>query len=157
MARKNKNIDQEKDRKEEIVMQQTGVEKPSPESGRQSEEDEDEEEVNDAEVEMSFWGHLEALRWVLIKVAVVLVILIVAAFIAMPYVFDSFILGPTTSDFFLYRFFAHFGGKIPFLPDFGDQDFSVSIININVASQFMTHISTSFWLALVLVFPFLIY
>ena len=93
----------------------------------------------------------------LIRVAVVLVILVIAAFIAMPYVFDTFILGPTTSNFFLYRFFAHFGGKIPFLPDFGDQDFSVSIININVASQFMTHISTSFWLALVLVFPYLIY
>ena len=120
-------------------------------------DDDDEEEVNEAEVEMSFWGHLEALRWVLVRVAVVLAVLVVAAFIAMPYVFDSFILGPTTSDFFLYRFFASLGAKIPFLPDFGDQDFSVSIININVASQFMTHMSTSFWLALVLVFPYLIY
>ena len=120
-------------------------------------DDDDEEEVNEAEVEMSFWGHLEALRWVLVRVAVVLAVLVVAAFIAMPYVFDSFILGPTTSDFFLYRFFASLGTRIPFLPDFGDQDFSVSIININVASQFMTHISTSFWLALVLVFPYLIY
>lgn len=122
-----------------------------------TDEEDDEEEVNEAEVEMSFWGHLEALRWVLIKVAVVLVVLVIATFVAMPYIFDKFILGPTTSNFFLYRFFASFGSKIPFLPDFGNQDFSVDIININVASQFMTHISASFWLALVLVFPYLIY
>ena len=29
------------------------------------------------------------------------------------------------------------------------------LININVASQFLTHISTSFWFALVLIFPYL--
>ena len=159
MTRKEKNIDPEKEKKgEEVAPRQGALEKSSPENGKQEKnEGEEDEEVNEAEVEMSFWGHLEALRWVLIRVAVVLVIFIIAAFIAMPYVFDSFILGPTTSNFFLYKFFAHMGGRIPFLPDFGDQDFSVSIININVASQFMTHISTSFWLALVLVFPYLIY
>ena len=109
------------------------------------------------ENEMSFWGHLEVLRWALIRVAVALVVLVVATFVAMPYIFDKFILGPTSSDFFLYRMFASVGGRLPFLPDFGDSTFSVDIININVASQFMTHVSTSFWLALVLVFPYLIY
>ena len=159
MTRKEKNIDPEKEKKgEEVAPRQGALEKSSPENGKQEKnEGEEDEEVNEAEVEMSFWGHLEALRWVLIRVAVVLVIFIIAAFIAMPYVFDSFILGPTTSNFFLYKFFAHMGGRIPFLPDFGDQDFSVSIININVASQFMTHITTSFWFSLVLIFPYLIY
>ena len=33
----------------------------------------------------------------------------------------------------------------------------MEIININVASQFLTHISTSFWFALVLMFPYLIF
>ena len=158
MARKEKNIGEDREKAEELAQRQVSVAEPASRAGsHDGKEPEDDEEVNEAEVEMSFWGHLEALRWVLIRVAVVLVILVIAAFIAMPHVFDTFILGPTTSNFFLYRFFAHFGGKIPFLPDFGDQDFSVSIININVASQFMTHISTSFWLALVLVFPYLIY
>ena len=107
--------------------------------------------------EMSFWNHLEDLRWTIFRMAVALAVCVVAAFAVMPWVFDNFILAPTTSDFFLYRFFAGLGGKIPFLPDFGDGDFSVSIININVASQFLTHISTSFWLALVLAFPYMIY
>ena len=42
------------------------------------------------------------------------------------------------------------------MPDFA-ADFHVDIININVASQFLTHISTSFWFALVLVFPYMMY
>ncbi len=105
---------------------------------------------------LSFWEHLEELRWVLFRVAVAVFVALVGVFAIMPRIFDKFILGPTTSDFFLYKLFSA-GGKIPFLPDFSDATFAVDIININVASQFMTHISTSFWLALVLVFPYFIY
>ena len=47
------------------------------------------------------------------------------------------------------------GGGNPLLPDFSNDHFSVELININVASQFLTHISTSFWFALVLIFPYL--
>ena len=43
----------------------------------------------------------------------------------------------------------------PLLPAFSNDHFSVELININVASQFLTHISTSFWFALVLIFPYL--
>ncbi len=105
---------------------------------------------------LTFWDHLEELRWVIFRVAAALAVALVGVFIAIPGIFDTFILGPTTSDFFLYRLFSP-AGKIPFLPDFSDATFAVDIININVASQFMTHISTSFWLALVLVFPYFIY
>ncbi|MCX4333813.1 MAG: twin-arginine translocase subunit TatC [Bacteroidales bacterium] len=115
------------------------------------------EEIMSQESEMSFWGHLEELRWSLFRMLIALVIGVIISFISMPYIFDRFILGPTTSDFFLYRLFAALGGNVPFMPDFGGNTFSVDIININVASQFLTHISTSFWIALVLAFPYLIY
>lgn len=106
--------------------------------------------------QMTFWDHLEELRWTLIRVIIALVILICALFVTMPRIFDPFILGATSSDFFLYKIFAHLG-ELPFLPDFADDNFSVDIININVASQFMTHITTSCYLSLVLVFPYLVY
>lgn len=105
----------------------------------------------------SFWEHLDDLRHVLFRVVVALAVCVAVCFFAMPYIFDEFVLGPTTSDFFLYRWVGSLGARIPLLPDFGDQSFAVDIININVASQFMTHISTSFWFALVMVFPYLIY
>lgn len=110
--------------------------------------------------EMTFWDHLEALRWVLLRVVIALVICLVVCFILLPHVFDNFILGPTRGDFFLYRWLGFLGsGKHAagsLMPDFGG-DFHVDIININVATQFLTHISTSFWFALVLVFPYLMY
>lgn len=106
--------------------------------------------------EMSFWDHLDVLRSSLFHIAGVLVVAFVGCFIAMPYIFDQVILGPTSSDFFLYKFFASLG-RLPFTPDFADSAFHVNIININVASQFMTHMSTSFWTAALLTFPYMIY
>ena len=109
------------------------------------------------EKEMSFWGHLEELRRTLFRVVAVLLVFMIACFCVMPDLFDSFVLGPTTSDFFLYRWLSNLGGTGMFLPDFSNDDFAVEIININVASQFLTHISTSFWFALVLMFPYLVF
>ena len=43
------------------------------------------------------------------------------------------------------------------MPDFCNDSYHVDIININVASQFLTHITTSFWFAFVLSFPYLIF
>lgn len=107
--------------------------------------------------EMTFWEHLESLRWSLMRVAVVLLVFMIACFCVMPYVFDSFILGPTTGDFPLYKWLSGLSRLGSFFPDFGNDSYHVDIININVASQFLTHISTSFWFALLLMFPYLIF
>lgn len=106
---------------------------------------------------MSFWDHLEELRWSLFRVIIALVVFMMASFIVMPHIFDSIILGPTTSDFFVYRWLSSLKGLGGMMPDFGNDTFHVDIININVASQFTTHIKTAFWLALVAAFPYLIY
>lgn len=104
---------------------------------------------------MTFWSHLEALRWVLMRVVLVYLVLAIACFCVMPYLFNNVILAPTTSDFILYRWLNGLGGDGTFFPDFSS-DFSVDIINVKLASQFTTHISTSFCLAFLLIFPYLI-
>lgn len=105
---------------------------------------------------MTFWEHLEVLRWSIFRIAIAAVMAMVVIFIFMPSMFTGFVLGPTTSEFFLYKWLGSLG-QLPFLPDFAAGDFKVDIISINVASQFMTHISTSFWFALVAIFPYIIY
>lgn len=105
---------------------------------------------------MSFWSHLEALRWVLVRIVVVYLVLVAICFAAMPHIFNSVILGPTSSDFILYQWFNGLSGDGTFFPDFS-KEFKVNIINVKLASQFMTHISTSFCLAFMLLFPYLIY
>lgn len=116
-----------------------------------TEQIEEEEEVQEGA--MSFWDHLEVLRWALFRSACVLAVIMVGTFIAMPYIFDRFILAPTSNDFFTYRLINAIGGDFVKL----SQDFDVQIININVASQFMTHISTSISLAAVIAFPYFIW
>ena len=102
---------------------------------------------------MSFWDHLEVLRWALFRSACVLAVIMVGTFIAMPYIFDRFILAATTNDFFVYRWLNKLGhGMVELSPDF-----DVQIINISVASQFMTHIQTSISLAAVAAFPYFIW
>ena len=107
--------------------------------------------------EMSFWDHIDALRSVLIRVMVALVLATVGLFCAMPYIFDSIILAPCHGDFPLYVLFERMTSSVKWLPQFSTQGFQVELINIKLASQFFIHMSTSFWLALVLMFPFVLY
>ena len=111
------------------------------------------EEEEAQEGAMSFWDHLEVLRWAVFRSACVLMVIMIGTFIAMPYIFDRFILAPTNNDFFTYRWLNAIGRGIVKL----SPDFDVQIINISVASQFMTHISTSISLAAVIAFPYFIW
>lgn len=106
---------------------------------------------------MSFWDHLDALRSVLVKIVVVLVVLACVAFAFMPTIFDSVILAPCHGDFALYRLFEHVTAGIPGLPQFSTEGYEVKLINIQLASQFFIHMTTSFWLAMVIGFPIVIY
>ncbi|MDR0233090.1 MAG: twin-arginine translocase subunit TatC [Dysgonamonadaceae bacterium] len=106
---------------------------------------------------LSFWEHLEDLRWTILRAAIALVIFTIAGLIFMPYFFDSIVLAPCYSDFFLYRWLCKISSHTSILPDFCNQDFQVHIINIRLASQLLIHLSASFWLALVLTFPYLVF
>lgn len=107
--------------------------------------------------EMSFWDHLEDFRWTLLRSIIALFIFTIASFIVMPYIYDSIIMAPTRPDFFLYRYLCIITAPLPFIPDFCNEAFYVKVININLASQFFRHMSTSFWLALILTFPYLVF
>lgn len=107
--------------------------------------------------EMSFWDHIDALRAVLIRIVVALVVVTIALFCAMPAIFDNVILAPCHGDFALYRLFENITSSVSWLPQFTTDGFEVQLINIKLASQFFIHMSTSFWLALVLMFPFVLY
>lgn len=107
--------------------------------------------------EMSFWDHIDALRSVLIRILVVLVVVAIGLFCVMPYLFDNVILAPCRGDFVLYRLFERITTSVPWLPQFSTEGFHVELINIKLASQFFIHMSSSFWLALVLTFPVVLY
>ena len=102
---------------------------------------------------MSFWDHLEVLRWALFRTACVMFVAFGLWFWAMPHIFDSFVMGATSSDFFVYRWLETLShGLITF-----KKDFHVDIINIEVTGPFMIHIKTSFYMALVVTFPYIVF
>ncbi len=111
----------------------------------------------DASGEMPFWDHIDALRSVLVKAALLVVVLAVVLFAVMPDLFDRVILAPCNGDFVLYRLFDRLSAFAGWFPGLSGGDFHVQVVNINLASQFFIHVSSSFWCALVLGVPALMY
>ena len=107
--------------------------------------------------EMSFWDHLEELRWVLFRVVIALFVFAIAAFVFMPWIFDTVILGPAKSDFFLYEYMCKLSQMAPFFPDFCGQSLTLDMINIDLTAQFFRHISTSFWVAVIFICPYILF
>lgn len=107
--------------------------------------------------EKTFWGHLDDLRKVLFKMAATLAVFMAVFFVYMPEIFDKVVLAPCHGDFVLYRLFERITAAVPQLAQFSAGGFDVELINIRLASQFFTHISTSFWLSLICAFPLLLY
>lgn len=120
----------------------------------QAEQQGDEPEPLD---EMTFWDHLEALRWMLVRVFSALGIFIIGGFAFIPWIFEHVIMAPIDNQFFLYRWLAKMSETVAIMPDDLTRPFHVSIINIRLSSQFFLHMSLSFWLALLITFPYLVY
>ena len=103
---------------------------------------------------MTFWEHLDELRKVLFRSALVIVALMAGIFMAKDFVFNTVVFAPINSDFALYRFIDKVLVLMgmPTLPEF-----KLSLINIDLSAQFFIHISTTFYFALVLAVPFIVY
>lgn len=93
--------------------------------------------------EMTFWDHLEELRGSLFRMLAVFGVAVVVLFFFKDFLFDGVILAPSKSDFFLYRLLG--------------ADFSLTLVNIEVAAQFMIHMKITFICALIVTFPYLVY
>lgn len=98
------------------------------------------EKVRD-EKDMSFWEHLEVFRGVILRSVAVLLALFVILFFFKEFIFDSVVLAPTKSDFWLYNLLGI--------------DFSLNLINIEVTAQFFIHMRVTFIAAVIVCFPYL--
>jgi len=106
--------------------------------------------------EMTFWEHLDELRKVLFRSAVVFIILMTVIFLNKKLVFDTIIFAPINSDFILYKWFGELSVWLK-IPSIAPLPFSMDLINIELSSQFFTHVSVSMTLALILSVPFILY
>ena len=102
----------------------------------------------------SFWTHIEALRWVLLRCVVVVFGIAIAAFFFKDFVFDQLILAPCQNDFVTYSMLCRLGEMLS-MPSLCPEIQNITIININLAAQLFTHLSISFYIGLIIGFPYL--
>lgn len=93
--------------------------------------------------EMTFWDHVEELRGSLFRMIAVYVSAVVVLFFFKEFLFDKVILAPSSPDYFLYRLL--------------NADFSMTLVNIEVAAQFLIHMKITFICALIVTFPYLVF
>ncbi len=103
---------------------------------------------------MSFLDHLEELRWHIIRSLIAIVIFTIAAFVAKSLVIDTVILGPSRTDFWTYRKLCELADLIN-TPALCIDELTFELVSRKLSSQFMTHITVSFVVGLIIGFPYL--
>ena len=107
------------------------------------------------EGEMSFFDHLEALRWHLIRSALAIVVFTILAFSFYSWIYDNIIMAPSKSDFWTFRMMCDLGKILH--RDMCPGKININLINTEMAGQFTLQIDTSLMIGLVLGIPYLLY
>ena len=105
--------------------------------------------------ELTFWEHLDVLRWALARIVGLWFVLAIGFFIAMPYIFDPVIMGPCHDNFVFYGFLRKIGEVFNLTGDFFTQRFDIKLQNINLAAPFFVHLTTSFVLSIIILVPYI--
>ncbi len=108
------------------------------------------------EKEMTFWEHLEELRWHIVRSFIAIFVLAIAAFLNREIIFDLIILAPKDSDFITNRLLCQAADLLS-ISGLCIGDLNIKIININMSGQFMTHMYISMVAGVIVAFPYIIY
>ncbi len=108
------------------------------------------------EAEMSFFEHLEVLRWHLVRSAIAVVVFTIFAFAFYDFIFDDIVMGPRHADFWTYRMMCRLGEWLN-IDGFCVTEVPGTIINTQMAGQFIMQINSALLIAVMLGFPYLLY
>ncbi len=112
---------------------------------------------------MTFWEHLEELRWHIVRSIAAVVILAVVAFLSKDFIFNQVILAPKSSDFITNRLLCQFSHWMSSLwaaisPDsLCIENFNLKLINIKMAGQFLIHLYISIFAGIIVAIPYIIW
>ncbi len=109
---------------------------------------------NPEEEKMTFGGHLEVLRQMLFRVLAVTGVFAIAIFCFKDETF-SLLFAPSEYNFVTYQWIERLLNLMGI--DFKFAEYHVSLIATDLSSQFMTHISTSIYLGLLLASPYILF
>ena len=104
---------------------------------------------------MTFWDHLDELRSVLFRIVVVVVLFTILGFCFKDQLF-AVVLAPKESDFIFYRFLCRLSELLG-MPGLCPGEFTSTLINTQLAGQFMMHAMVSIYAGLIVASPYIIY
>jgi len=108
------------------------------------------------EAEMSFFDHLEALRWHLVRAAIAIVIFTAGAFYFYDFIFDTVIMGPSRPSFWTYRMLCKLGDYLH-RDGFCINKINISLLNTEMAGQFTLQVNSALLIGITLGFPYLLW
>jgi sec-independent protein translocase protein TatC len=117
----------------------------------------DQVDVDAPEKEMSFWEHLEELRWHIIRILIVLCITSSVAFFYPEIVYDKIILGPKDPNFITYRILCEAAQKYNLDQSFCNMKMDFEIVSRELGEQLSNQFWISFCVGLILAFPYCIW
>lgn len=95
------------------------------------------------EAGLDFWGHLDELRYVLLRIIAVTVLFAIVAFCLKDWLF-TIILAPRTGAFLTYRLL-------------GVEPFTIHLMNTGLTGQFVMHMKAACYAGLLLASPYVLY
>jgi sec-independent protein translocase protein TatC len=109
------------------------------------------------EKEMNFLDHLEELRWHVIRALLSVIVLTIAAFVFIEWIFNNIVFAPAKTDFIFFKWMCKLADLTgaEALCVIGDLPFKVQ--SRNMTGQFMMSITASFVVGLVIAFPYVIW
>ncbi|MFD0795767.1 twin-arginine translocase subunit TatC [Mucilaginibacter litoreus] len=108
------------------------------------------------EAEMSFFDHLEELRWHLVRSAIAVVIFMIGAFAYYDFIFETVIMGPSKPGFWTYRMLCKLGEALN-KPGFCVKEIPIKLMNNEMAGQFTLQINSALLIGITLGFPYLLW
>jgi len=112
---------------------------------------------NPDKAEMSFFDHLEELRWHIIRSLIAVVIAATLVFIFIRQIYNDIIMGPTHPDFITYRLLCqidralHLGNKLCL------QSLDIHFQNLEVSGQFMLSLTSSVVIGAIVSVPYILW
>jgi len=105
---------------------------------------------------MTFWDHLDELRWHIMRSLIAVVLLAIVAFINREIIFDYIILAPSSSEFVTNRALCRIGDWLS-VNALCIKDMKLQIINIKMSGQFLTHMYISIVAGFIMAFPYVLW
>jgi sec-independent protein translocase protein TatC len=103
---------------------------------------------------MSFFDHIEELRWHIIRSIASVLVFAIIAFVNKHFIFDVVFLGPYHTDFWTYRKLCELGKLLKLGDDMCVKNLGFKLINTEMAGQFSQHIGISLTIGIVFAFPY---